>query len=101
MDIIAYSIKKPVTVTVGVILVVLFGLIGLRSLPVQLTPDVEIPQITVSTTWVGATPYEMESEVTEIELKVTSEPEALGRSLERKLAPVMVTETFEAPAEST
>jgi hydrophobic/amphiphilic exporter-1 (mainly G- bacteria), HAE1 family len=63
MDVVGYSIGKPVSVTVGIILVVLFGLIGLNKLPVQLTPDVETPQITVSTTWTGATPYEIEKEV--------------------------------------
>ncbi len=49
MDIVRSSIQKPVGVTVAVILVVMFGLIGLNKLPVQLTPDVEKPQITVST----------------------------------------------------
>ena len=39
MDIIKYSIGKPVTVTVAVILVVMFGILGLNKLPVQLTPD--------------------------------------------------------------
>ena len=63
MDIVGHSIRNPVSVTVGVILVVLFGLIGLNRLPVQLTPDVQTPQITVSTTWTGATPYEIEKEV--------------------------------------
>ncbi|HIJ80014.1 MAG: efflux RND transporter permease subunit, partial [Desulfobulbaceae bacterium] len=65
MDIIKYSIGKPVTVAVGVILVVMFGLLGLAKLPVQLTPDVETPQITVSTTWGGATPNEIEKEIIE------------------------------------
>jgi HAE1 family hydrophobic/amphiphilic exporter-1 len=65
MDIIKSAIHKPVGVSVVVILVVLFGLIGLNKLPVQLTPDVETPQITVSTGWGGATPYEIEKEIIE------------------------------------
>ncbi len=65
MDIIKTSIEKPVSVTVAVILVVMFGLIGLNKLPVQLTPDVETPKITVNTTWGGATPYEIEKEIIE------------------------------------
>ena len=65
MDIIKYFIRKPVTVAVGVILTVLFGLIGLYKLPVQLTPDVEVPEITVNTSWGGATPYEIEKEIIE------------------------------------
>ncbi len=67
MDIVQYSIRKPVSVTVGIILILLFGLIGLNKLPVQLTPDVETPEITVSTTWGGATPYEIEKEIIEIQ----------------------------------
>ncbi len=65
MDIVRYALNKPVTVIVAVILVVTFGLIGLNKLPVQLTPDVETPQITVSTIWGGATPYEIEKEIIE------------------------------------
>jgi hydrophobic/amphiphilic exporter-1 (mainly G- bacteria), HAE1 family len=70
MDIIRFFIQKPVTVTVGVILTVMFGLIGFQKLPVQLTPDVETPLITVTTTWYGATPYEIEKEIIEKQEKV-------------------------------
>ncbi|NOQ46124.1 MAG: MMPL family transporter [Desulfobulbaceae bacterium] len=65
MDIIRTSIHKPVGVAVAVIMVVIFGLIGLNKLPVQLTPDVEAPEITVNTSWGGATPYEVEKEIIE------------------------------------
>jgi HAE1 family hydrophobic/amphiphilic exporter-1 len=65
MDIVEYGLKKPVTVAVAVILVVTFGLIGLNKLPVQLTPDVETPKITVQTVWNGATPFEIEKEIIE------------------------------------
>jgi len=65
MDFIKFSISKPVSVFVGVILVVLFGLIGIFNLPVQLTPDVETPQISVTTIWPGATPYEVEKDIVE------------------------------------
>ncbi len=70
MDIIKFSISKPVSVAVGVILVILFGLVGIGKLPVQLTPDVEAPQITVSTVWPGATPYEVEKDIIEEQEKV-------------------------------
>jgi HAE1 family hydrophobic/amphiphilic exporter-1 len=65
MDIVQYSLKKPVTVAVAVILMVTFGIIGLNKLPVQLTPDVETPKITVQTVWNGATPFEIEKEIIE------------------------------------
>src|SRR4030067_564379 len=65
MDLIKYSIKNPVSIIVGVILVILFGVIGFQRLPYQLTPDVIEPEITVTTLWPGATPYEIEREIIE------------------------------------
>ena len=65
MDFIRFAINKPVSVCVGVLLILLFGILGIRGLPVQLTPDVETPQITVTTTWPGATPYEVEKDIVE------------------------------------
>lgn len=70
LDIIRFSIKKPVTIIVGVIFVVLFGFIGLKTMPYQLTPSVIEPEITVTTTWTGATPYEIEREIIEEQEKV-------------------------------
>lgn len=57
------SVRKPVGVAVGVILVVLFGTLSLFRVPIQLTPDVVKPQITVETTWRGASPHEIEREI--------------------------------------
>jgi len=65
MDIIRYSIEKPVTVVSVIIIVLLFGLISLKRLPFQLSPTVIEPEITVTTTWRGATPYEIEREIIE------------------------------------
>ncbi len=70
MDIIRFSINKPVTVLVGIILVVLFGLLGLNRLPYQLSPSVVEPDITVRTIWTGATPYDIEREIIEPQERV-------------------------------
>lgn len=70
MNIVKFSIEKPVTVIVGIILVVLFGMIGLYSMPYQLSPTVTEPEITVTTVWPGATPYEIEREIIEEQEKV-------------------------------
>lgn len=70
MDIVGTAIRKPVGVLVGVILVVMFGLVALLGLPYQLSPNVTEPVITVTTSWVGATPYEMERDVIEEQEKV-------------------------------
>ncbi len=63
MKLVDTSIKRPVSVAVGVIFVLIFGLIALFKIPVQLTPNVEKPRITVSTTWEGASPVEVETEI--------------------------------------
>ena len=60
---IAAFIANPVKVSVGVLIVALFGIIALFSMPVQLSPDVDLPTITVSTTWPGASPHEIEKEI--------------------------------------
>jgi HAE1 family hydrophobic/amphiphilic exporter-1 len=65
MNIIRFSIENPVTVIVGILLVVMFGVIALQQIPIQLSPSVEEPVITVTTVWPGATPYEIERDIIE------------------------------------
>ncbi|MBA4119213.1 MAG: hypothetical protein C0513_00690 [Isosphaera sp.] len=64
MDVIRFSMTRPVTVTVGVLLVLLYGLAGLTYIPVQLTPTVDRPVITVRTAWTGRSPQEIVDEIT-------------------------------------
>ncbi|HFE32506.1 MAG TPA: efflux RND transporter permease subunit, partial [Gammaproteobacteria bacterium] len=59
------GLGNPVAVVVGVLLAVLFGLISLDRLPIQLTPEVERPQITINTAWRAAAPEEVEAEIIE------------------------------------
>ena len=63
MRLVDTAIKRPVSVIVGVLFIALFGLISLFRIPVQLTPDVDRPIITVSTVWPGASPEEVEQEI--------------------------------------
>jgi len=70
VDIVKAAIERPVAVLVGVIIIVMFGTIALRTLPYQLSPDVTEPVITVTTTWTGATPYEIERDIVEEQEKV-------------------------------
>ncbi|VAX00465.1 Acriflavin resistance protein, partial [hydrothermal vent metagenome] len=59
------GLGNPVAVMVGVLLAIMFGLISLERLPVQLTPEVELPEITITTVWRAAAPEEVESEIVE------------------------------------
>ncbi len=63
MKIITDAVRFPVTTAVGVILLILFGFIALAQIPVQLTPTVDEPTITVTTFWPGASPQEVEREI--------------------------------------
>ena len=63
MDPIRFSIQNPVKVAVGVILVLLFGVIALTAIPIQLTPDVQRPVVTVRTEWPSRSPEEIEESI--------------------------------------
>jgi len=63
MNLIESCVTSPVKVAVGVILVTLFGVLSILSMPVQLTPEVQIPTITVDCQWRGASPQEIEREL--------------------------------------
>ncbi|NBC10863.1 MAG: hypothetical protein GVY24_03895, partial [Planctomycetes bacterium] len=65
MDIIRFAISNPVKVAVGVILLLLFGVIALVSIPIQLVPNTDPTIITVNTNWVGRSPEEVEKEIIE------------------------------------
>ena len=65
MKIVEGSIRQPVTVFVAVVLVLLAALVAVRRVPVQLTPDVDDTIISVSTTWPGASPEEIEQSIVE------------------------------------
>lgn len=65
MKLVQTAIKLPVTVSVIVLLVALFGFLGILRIPVQLTPNVDKPIITVTTRWLGASPQEVEREIVE------------------------------------
>ena len=64
MHLIASFVSNPVKVTVGVLLISLFGVVALERMPMQLTPEVQTPTITVETRWTGASPQEVEREIT-------------------------------------
>jgi multidrug efflux pump subunit AcrB len=64
------ALGNPVATMVAVLLVVLFGALSLARLPVQLTPEVEKPEITIRTDWRAAAPEEVEAQIIEPQEKV-------------------------------
>ncbi|MDH3935416.1 MAG: efflux RND transporter permease subunit, partial [Gammaproteobacteria bacterium] len=70
MILIRQALDNHIAALVAVFLVVLFGLISLSRLPIQLTPEIERPTISVTTSWRAAAPQEVEAEIIEPQEKV-------------------------------
>lgn len=64
MNLSNFSIKRPVTVIMLTLVVVLLGIVSLSRLGLDLYPKINVPVAIVSTTYSGAGPQEMESLVT-------------------------------------
>jgi len=66
-------------VIVGVFFCILFGMLALFKIPVQLTPDITRPQITVTTVWPGSSPQEVEREIVDRQEEYLKSVEGLTR----------------------
>jgi len=63
MNLIRLAIERPIAVVAAVLMIIMFGLVSLQTIPIQLTPDVRKPVITIKTNWTGAAPAEIEREI--------------------------------------
>jgi HAE1 family hydrophobic/amphiphilic exporter-1 len=63
MKLIEFCVRYPVSVLVGMILALLFGVISLTRIPLQMTPTVDRPEVSVETTYTGAASREVENEI--------------------------------------
>jgi multidrug efflux pump subunit AcrB len=70
VNLIQDALDNHIAAIVAAILVVLFGLVSLSRLPVQLTPEIERPKISINTSWRAAAPEEVEAEIIEPQEKV-------------------------------
>ncbi len=59
-----FSVKKPYTVIVAVVLVLILGYVSFDKMTVDLLPDMNLPYAVVMTTYPGASPEEVEATVT-------------------------------------
>ena len=57
------SVKKPFTVLVAVIMVLVLGFVSLTRMPTDLLPNMTLPYIMVITTYPGASPEKVENDV--------------------------------------
>ena len=61
-----FSVKKPFTVVVGVIMLFVLGIVSFTRMTTDLLPAMSLPYIVVVTTYPGASPERVESSVTEV-----------------------------------
>ncbi|MGN0481966.1 MAG: efflux RND transporter permease subunit [Lachnospiraceae bacterium] len=59
-----FSVKKPYTVLVGVLLVIILGIVSISKMTTDLLPNMSLPYVVVVTTDPGASPQEVEKNVT-------------------------------------
>ena len=64
MKIISFSIRRPVTVSMFYLGIILFGIISYSKLPQELFPSLSYPEISVFTHYENASPQEVESLIT-------------------------------------
>lgn len=59
-----YSVKKPFTVFVGIVLVIVLGIVSFMGLNTDLLPSLDLPYIVVYSVYPGASPEKVETSVT-------------------------------------
>lgn len=58
------SIKRPLTIVLAMMLVVILAVVSFTRMPTDLFPEIELPYVAVITTYPGASPEKVEQTVT-------------------------------------
>ena len=66
MNLIDASLRRPVTVILCTVALVLFGLLSLQTMGMQRLPDVDFPLVAVFTTMDGANATVIDHDVTDV-----------------------------------
>lgn len=59
-----FSVKKPVTITMMILIVIVLGFVSFSKLQIDLLPQMELPYVMVQTSYQGAGPEEIENLIT-------------------------------------
>lgn len=65
-NLIETSLRRPVTVTIATLALIVFGLLALNTMGVERMPNVDLPYVVVNTTMEGASPAVMDNDVTDV-----------------------------------
>jgi multidrug efflux pump subunit AcrB len=58
-----FAVNRPIVLTIGVLIVCVFGINAVFQVPKQMIPDLDARVVTVRTSWPGATPQDVEKEI--------------------------------------
>ena len=58
-----FSVKKPMTVFVVVVVIIALGIVSVMNMTPDLLPSIDLPYVVVMTAYPGATPEEVEASV--------------------------------------
>lgn len=84
--------RRGTLLAVAVLIVCLFGVLAVLRVPVQMIPDLEVRTISVRTSWPGATPQDVETEI-------VVEQEEYLRNVPNVLRMISIAETGQADIE--
>lgn len=59
----SYSVKKPITVLMGILIIIVLGIFSITKLPLTLFPEIELPFVVTVTDFAGASPEQVETEI--------------------------------------
>ncbi len=60
------SVNRPVLITMGILVFIVFGVLAFVDIPLNLMPQFKIPYISISTVYPGAGPREVETQITKV-----------------------------------
>lgn len=58
-----FAVRRPIVLTVAILIICLFGITSIYRVPKQMIPDLDVRTVTVRTIWPGATPQDIEKEI--------------------------------------
>lgn len=61
-----FSVKKPYTIFVGVVIVLVLGIVSFTNLTTDLLPSMELPYVAIITTYPGSSPEKVEESVSKV-----------------------------------
>ena len=65
MSLIRVSADNPAALLAAAVLLLVLGIIGIATLPIQMLPNLEYPEININTSWRNAAPQEIEANIVE------------------------------------